>query len=152
MAKGKFHLYSTEVTPTTNPQGESPAPLTLIQWDRDPSLGNLGEYSEAEGDTQRGSNHKTLGGTVYQDFGTFESDQSISMSDDSSMSQVVKAALQTAYETKDGQFYFTDGYKVWKVRFLKPGGFKKRRNLSFAYFGKTLYSYEINFLVVTEEV
>lgn len=148
----KFYLFSTEQGASLTPASLSPNPTTLIKWTKDPSLGGEGDYDPAYGDNQRGSSHKTLGGTVYQDFGTFDSDGVITMSDDTALSSSVKSALQTAYETQDGEFYFTDGYKCWKVRFQKPGGFKPRRDLSFSFFGIHRFHYDMVLLIVSDEI
>ena len=146
----KFRLYSTEIVATLDPDDADPAPATLIAFDQDPLHA---EYNPVGYTQDRGSVIRTLGGVVIQDFGVVESDGIISFSDETALSSSTISALQAAYETVDGQWYFTDGYECWKVQFSRnPKGFKSWRNLLFSYHGNHMFSYEIQFLVVSKEI
>ena len=140
-----FSLYSTEVAPTTTPEALSPAPLTLITLDQDPLFGT---YEPEAGQMGRGSQNPTLGGVVIQDFGVILQDQRIKIAEDNALSQTTVDALRSASAIAGGEYFFTDGYDVWKVAFLRPGGFRAWRNMLFAAKGVTIYSYEINLMVL----
>ncbi len=148
-----FAIYSTDISPTVDPASANPAPATLVVFPQDPVLGD-GEYDEARGDTGRGSSHRTLGGVVAQDFGTVAGDGAIYIADkkvlieDSFISD-----MRWLHDTVDGQYYFTDGVRVWKVRFTRPNGFKSWRHLLFKIRENVdVYSYEINLSVVSKEI
>ena len=146
----KFRIYSTEVPATVDPDSLSTAPTVLIVFDQDPDSGNYNPVSNA---SDRGSTWQTLGGNVRQDFGVVESDEIITFSDSVSLSAAVNTQLTNAYETIDGEWFFTDGYNCWKVRFSRdPKGFKAWRDIFYAYKGKTYFSYEITLLVLSKEV
>lgn len=142
-----FSIYSTEATPTTTPETLSPAPTVLITLDQDPLFGS---YEPEAGTMGRGSQNQTLGGVVIQDFGIVLQDQRIKIAENNALSQATVDALRTVSATIDGEYYFTDGYDIWKVAFLRPGGFSARRNMLYAANGITTYSYEINFVVLEE--
>jgi len=142
-----FAFYSTEIDPTTNPAGADPAPETLVLLDQVPILGDARCELQA-GEIGRGSVIQTLGGAVIQDFGVVEGDERISFSDSDALGAETVADLRTIHETVDGEYFFTDGYDIWRVRFARPGGFRYRRNLFWAAHGKAIYSYEINLIVV----
>ena len=144
-----FAFYSTDIDPTTDPANADPAPSTLVVLDQPPLFG---EYDPGGGEMGRGSVHLTLGGQVIQDFGVFEEDQRISFSDSDALSSATVAALKALHEAIDGEYYFTDGYNVWKIRFARPGGFRSRRNLFWAHHGTNIFSYEINLIVVSKEI
>lgn len=144
-----FAFYSTDIDPNTDPASADPAPETLVVLDQAPIFG---EYDFHSGETGRGSVTKTLGGQVIQDFGVFEEDQRISFSETDALSSAMVAALKTLHETVDGEYYFTDGYNVWKVRFARPGGFRYWRNLLWAQHGTDIFSYEINLIVISQEI
>lgn len=146
----KFRIFSTERGAMVDPDSADPAPATLIVFGEDPDSAN---YNPSAGNSDRGSVWPTLGGTVYQDFGVEESDDSITFSNSDSLSQSVITSLETAYRIVDGEWYFTDGYNCWKVRFSRnPKGFKYSRNIFYAQKGRTYYSYEIRLLVVSKEI
>lgn len=146
----KFRLYSTEITATLDPDNADPAPATLIAFDQDPLYG---DYDPDGSDQDRGSVIRTLGGVVIQDFGVVESDGIITISDTDALESVTVTALKTAYETVNGQYCFTDGYECWKVQFSRnPKGLKVFRNILAAYHSTTLFSYEIQLLVVNKEI
>lgn len=142
-----FSIYSTEAPPTTTPETLSPAPVTLITLDQ-ASL--FGSYDPEAGAMGRGSQSQTLGGVVIQDFGACLQDRRITISEDNALSQATVDGLRTISATVDGEYFFTDGFDVWKVAFLRPGGFRAWRNMLYAANGVTVYSYEMNFIVLEE--
>ncbi|CCK81196.1 hypothetical protein [Desulfobacula toluolica] len=147
---GKFRIYSTDISATLNPDSSSPVPATLIIFDQDPVFS---EYNPAGSAQDRGSVIRTLGGVVIQDFGVSVQDGLISFSDTAALNQATVTALQSAYETIDGQWYFTDGYECWKVQFSRnPKGFRAWRNILYAYNNYTIFSYEINLIVISKEI
>lgn len=135
-----FAFYSTDIDPTTEPGAASPEPDTLIQLDQDPIF-EPAVYDPMEGQAGRGSVIRTLGGAVVQQFEAPAADRRIVMSDVDALSASTVAALQALYDA-GAEFYFTDGYDVWKCRF-EPGGLKYRRNMRAAYHGLTRYGYEM---------
>ena len=146
----KFRIYSTDIVPTVDPDNASPAPDTLIVFDQDPLFG---EYDSDDIDQARGVVIRTLGGVVVQDFGVVESDGTISFSDSDALEASTVAALRAAYQTIDGQYYFTDGYECWKVQFSRnPAGFKVRRNILASWHDTHLFSYEIRLIVISKEI
>ena len=145
----KFVIYSTEIGPKLDPQTASPAPATMVVFTQDP-IPN-GTYEEHYGSRGRGSVTKTFSGAVVQDFGYNVKDQMIRITDTSALTQSCVTALDVLFQTQDGEYYFTDGYDAWKVKFLKPNGFKFFRNLMLAYFNQTLFSYEMTLVVTDHE-
>lgn len=146
----KFRIYSTDIVPTVDPDNASPAPATLIVFDQDPLYG---EYDSDNIDLARGCVIRTMGGVVVQDFGVVVSDGVISFSDVDALEADTVTALRAAYETVDGQYYFTDGYECWKIQFSRnPAGFKVRRNILAAWHDTHLFSYEIRMIVVGKEI
>lgn len=146
----KFCIYSTEVSPTVDPDNAAIAPDTLIVFDQDPLFG---EYDPNGSDQDRGTVIRTLGGVVVQDFGLVEQDGVITLSDTDALEADTVTALKTAYAVVDGQYYFTDGYECWKVQFSRnPKGLKFFRNILAAYHGTHLFSYEIQLLVISKEI
>lgn len=142
-----FSVYSTEYGATATPETLAPAPAILITLDQDPLFGT---YEPEAGQMGRGSQNQTLGGVVVQDFGVCLQDQRIKITEDNALSQATVDALRTVSATIDGEYYFTDGYDIWRVAFLRPGGFRAWRNMLYAANGVTIYSYEINFVVLEE--
>lgn len=146
----KFRIYSTDITATVDPDNAIPAPAILIEFDEDPESA---DYDPSAGNSDRGSVWETLGGKIYQDFGVLATDEIIMFSGTDALSQATITALQSAYETIDGEWYFTDGYNCWKVRFSRnPKGFKHRLNILFAAHGRKYFSYEIQLLVISKEI
>jgi hypothetical protein len=143
---GNFAFYSTDINPTTDPANADPAPSVLVILDQDPII--PGSYDMAGGEVGRGSVITTLGGAVIQDFGVFDCDKRISFSDNDALDDDTVAALKVLHETVDGEYYFTDGNEVWKVRFARPNGFKYRKNLFWKEYDLDINSYEINLIVV----
>ena len=135
----KFAFYSTEISPTSTPSTASPAPVTLVTLDRDPIPEVGGRYDPQAGDIGRGRVFQTLGGVYTQDFDIQVSDNRITMGDDDILSQTTIDSLKTL--SVSGEWFFTDGYEVWKVKFDKPNGLKYRRNLALANSSITRYSY-----------
>jgi len=141
-------FYSTEITATLTPEMASPAPAMLVVIDQPPILGD-GEFNELGEDIGRGSVIQTLGGNVIQDFGIVESDGHIQFSDvDVYISADVIEDLAALHETVDGEYYFTDGFNCWKVRFARPNGFVARKNLLWAQHGEDVYSYSFDLIIV----
>jgi hypothetical protein len=144
-----FAFYSTEIQPTVSPATASPAPATLVVLDQPPLFGS---YDFDAGETGRGSVVQTLGGAVIQDFGVVVEDGRISFSESDALSAETVAGLKTIHEVIDGEYFFTDGFQIWRVRFARPNGFKARKNLFWAQHGEEIYSYEITLIVVAELV
>ena len=146
----KFRIYSTEITPTLDPDNAEPAPITNIALDQDP---HHGVYEQSTSSEDRGSVITTLGGVVIQDFGVNVKDEVISFSDEMALTQATITALNSAYEIIDGQWYFTDGYECWKVQFSRvPRGFESWRSLIFSENDFHTFSYSINLIVVSKEI
>lgn len=140
-----FIFYSTDIAPTTDPANADPAPSSLVALDQPPLFG---AYDLAGGEVGRGTVFPTLGGAIVQDFGVVVEDQRLSFSEtDAPLSLSTVAALKAIHEAIDGEYYFTDGYDIWLVRFARPDGFKCRRNLFWAAHGESVWSYEINLIV-----
>lgn len=136
-----FAFYSGEVAyPTTDPSSLDPAPAILVLFDQDPIMG---EYDSQAGSLGRGAVIPTLGGAVYQDLGVYNKDQKIRMADTDAFGQSTITSIDALFRST-GEYYFTDGYEIWQVRFSRPNGFKYWRNLKMAHFGKDIFSYEIN--------
>ena len=126
------------------------ASSTNIAFDQDPLSG---EYAQATSGKDRGSTIRTLDGVVIQDLGVVIADEIISFSDKDALTQSTITALITAYETVDGEWYFTDGYNCWKVQFSRnPRGMVARRNMVASFYGITIFSYEITLLVLSKEI
>lgn len=142
----KFNIYSTEIAATLDPATADPAPTTRVGLDQDPTL--AGEYDPEAGQAGRGSVIPTAGGAVFQEFPARISDQRIYFADTDALEDATVVALRTLYST-GGEWFFTDGYNCWRVRFLRPDGMKLRRNLFWSYHGEARWSYEIT-LVPTE--
>lgn len=142
-----FSIYSTEAIPTTTPETLSPAPLTLVTLDQDPLFGS---YEPEAGQMGRGSQSQTLGGVVVQDFGVCLQDQRIKIAEDNALGWATVDILRSISAIAGGEYFFTDGYDVWKVAFLRPGGFRAWRNMLYAANGVTVFSYEINFIILEE--
>lgn len=144
---GKFCIYSTDIAPTTEPYNSSPS--TLIRFDRDPIV--EGTYEVEEGVFARGSVNPTLGGANTQNFGSYDTDTAIRISDSDALSESTRNALRTAY-TGSGEYFFTDGYECWRVIFKKDRPIRLRRNLALAHFGRNVFSYEINLQALVKEI
>ena len=144
-----FALYSTDISPTTNPAGASPSPASLAVFDQDPIFG---EYDNLAGGIGRGSVQQTLGGVIVQDFGVVAGDGRIRIAERDAMSQAVVDSIQTMHDAVDGEYYFTDGIDVRRVKFARPDGFRAWRNLLWAAKGHFVFSYEINLILVAEGV
>jgi hypothetical protein len=143
----EFAFYSTDIDPTTDPAEASPPPDTLIQLDQDPIF-EPATYDPTEGPAGRGSVLRTLGGAVVQQFDAAIADRRIVFSDVDALNAATVAALQALYDA-GSEFYFTDGFDVWKCRF-EPGGLKYRRNMRAAHHGLTRYAYEIRLVPTLE--
>lgn len=144
-----FAFYSTEIQPTVSPATASPAPATLVVLDQPPIFGT---YDFDAGEVGRGSVIPTLGGNVIQDFGVIEGDGRISFSETDALTTETVNALKAIHRVVDGEYFFTDGFQIWRVRFARPNGFKARKNLFWAQHGESIYSYEVNLIIVAELV
>lgn len=144
-----FAFYSTEIDPTTDPQSANPAPATLAVFDQPPIFG---EYEEPGGTRVRGSVHPTLGGVQVQDFGTYVTDGRIRIAESDALEAAGVAVIQTLNESAGTQYYFTDGFSVWRVLFSRPNGFTAFKNLFWAQHNKLIYSYEINLVILAKEI
>ncbi len=147
---GKFALYSTEIAATANVAAASPQPVQLVLFDQDPLV--TGEYDVHTASDKRGTIIPTLSGNFRQDFGYFAQDQVIKFSDKDCLSAANVATLDTMYRSTSGEYYFTDGFDVWKVCFALPDGFKKWRNMLLAQSSIEKYSYDITLSVISGEV
>lgn len=122
MSDSKVALYSTDIDPTLEPWAETwaPPPALLIRWDWDLDA----ESYRSPRKIRRGSVMRTGGGNHVQDMGFVISDGRITASGDipsgTWIYQATADAIQAAYEDILTEYYFTDGHKVWRVRFL-PG-------------------------------
>lgn len=134
----KFAFYSTDIEATTDPANAVPAPATLVVLKRDPIIGT---YDPQAGNSHRGSVIATLGSAVIQEFTANITDQRIVIKDNDALSETNITNLKTI--AASGEWYFTDGYDVWKVRFAKPRGFVYTRNILIAHAGETIYNYEV---------
>lgn len=134
----KFAFYSTDIDATTDPANAAPAPAVLVVLKRDPIVG---QYNPQAGNSHRGSVIPTLGSAVIQEFTSNITDQRIVIRDEDALSEANITTLETI--AASGEWYFTDGYDVFKVRFAKPRGFIYSRNILIAHSGQTIYDYEI---------
>ncbi len=115
----RLYLYATD--------NVDPAHATNVtEWGIDPIDGEYDPRFEFDG---RGADIVTLGGRVIQDWGLNEKDRKIRIAG-KDLNPTEKSALQTKYETTNGQFYFTARVaaatpaEVWKVQFRRsPAGF-----------------------------
>lgn len=145
-----FYFYSTERGASVTPETLDPAPATLVKLDQPPIFGS---YDFDAGNTGRGSVIPTLGGNVIQDFGVVVSDGRISFSEtDAPFSAANIAAIKAIHDVVDAQYFFTDGFSAWTVQFLRPNGFKYRQNLLWTQHGESVYSYEINLIVIEKSI
>ena len=125
-------------------------PSTNIIFDQDPYYGT---YTPATSNIDRGSVIKTLGGVIIQDFGVKVVDEVIAFSDVDVLTQSIIDALNAAYIVIDGEWYFTDGYGCWLVKFSRnPRGFDSWRSLIFATHDFHTFSYAVNLLVLSKEI
>lgn len=112
-------LYSADIQPTLTPWEATPAPAQLIRWDNDL---DLTAYSPPVF-SRRGSVIPTGGSNVVHDMGLVVSDARLTASgtveNGTWMSTATVNALLSAYNA-GGEYYFCDGHRIWKVRFL-PG-------------------------------
>lgn len=126
-------------------------PAAMIDFGEEPLFG---DYNPNAGTAGRGARIQTLGGAVDQDFGSFDEDGRIALSfADVVLSSVAIAALQSAYEAVDGQYYFTDSVSCWKVKFAKPDGLRIHQNLLYKAAGNVnVYSIELLLKIDSKEI
>jgi len=119
---GNFALFSTDIDPTLEPWAATwdPAPALCIRWDNDVD----DQDYQPPRRVRRGSVIQTGAGNVVTDMGIVVSDQRITVSGSVDggtwISTATATALQAAYEDTTAAYYFTDGVRVWEVKFL-PG-------------------------------
>jgi hypothetical protein len=136
-----FYIYSLDANPVTSPLTAT----THVKLDDPPYVGDYD--TEGDGD-DRGSVHQTLGGIVVQDFGVMECDRRIRIAGEDVLTSSTKSALETLYVAVNTEYYFGDGYEVWKVQFSRsPKGLKTWRNLKYSHVGHPYWTYEINLIV-----
>lgn len=146
----RFRLYSTDVSATVTPDTLAPAPATLIVWDHDPIKSQgIQETPPA----RRGQVIRTGTSVVYHDHGVVEGDGTLTITgntdDGEWLSASTVAALRTAYVATDTEFFFTDGFNAWRVRFQSASFW---RHQLWAEHGMQNFSYEITFYVVSTEI
>lgn len=144
-----FAFYSTDIDPTVDPAGADPAPATLVILDQAPTFG---EYEEPGGSRVRGCVIPTLGGVQVQDFGVYEADGRIRIAEEKALYGPTVSALHDLHEAAGAEYYFTDGFSVWRVKFARPNGFAAWKNLFWRQHGVEVYSYEINLVVLAREI
>ena len=142
----RFRLYSADVAATVTPDTLDPAPATLIVWDHDPIKSQgIQETPPA----RRGQVIRTGTGVVYHDHGVVEGDGTLTITgntdDGEWLGAATVTALKAAYAATDTEFYFTDGFNVWRVRFQSASFW---RHQFWAEHGIQNFSYEITFLIV----
>lgn len=142
-------FYSTDITPTTDPASADPAPATLVVLDQPPVFG---DYQADDTTPVRGVVISTLGGAVVQDFGETPADGRIYLSEPNALSAATVSDLATIATTSGTQYYFTDGFSVWKVQFSRPNGFRAYKSLFWRGHGADVYGYEIHLVVIYKEV
>lgn len=150
----RFVLYTSgEVNATLDPVGEiDPGTFNgvIINLKTDPLSGKYDLFPQTMG---RGSRIQTIGGCVDQDFGVLECDRTIQVAvEHSAISAATIAQLATAFETVDGQYYFTDSVNCWAVKFARPGGFSYVQDLRAKHFDQDIFSYELNLNVVSKDI
>lgn len=146
----RFRLYSTDVAATLTPSALTPPPATLIVWDHDPIKSQgIQETPPA----RRGQVIRTGTGVVYHDHGVVEGDGTLTITgntdDGEWLSASTVAALRTAYAATDTEYFFTDGFNCWRVRFQAASFW---RHQFWAEHGIQNFSYEITFYVVSVEI
>ncbi len=146
----EFYLFSTERGASLNPATLNPLPATLIALGEDPLFG---DYDPEAGTKGRGSRIPTLGGAVHQDFGVNVADGRIHLSvQESPLPASVIQAMETAHAVTDGLWYWSDSVNCWKVRFARPDGFKRWRNLFWKARNKEVFSYELKLQIVSKDI
>ena len=146
----RFRLYSTDVAATVTPDTLDPAPATLVVWDHDPIKSQGIQITPP---ARRGQVIRTGTGVVYHDHGVVEGDGTLTITgntdDGEWLSAATVAALRTAYAAKDTEFFFTDGFNCWRVRFQSASFW---RHQFWAEHGIQNFSYEITFYVMSVEI
>lgn len=150
----RFRLFSTDVAATLTPDAlgtETPTPITtppatLIKWDHDPIRSQgIQETPPA----RRGQVIRTGTGVVYHDHGVIEGDGTLTVTGNTDDGEWLKAdtvaALKAAYAATNTEWYFTDGFNAWRVRFQAASFW---RHQFWAEHGIQNFSYEITFLIV----
>lgn len=146
----RFRLYSTDVAATLTPSSLETPPATIIVWDHDPIKSQGLQITPP---ARRGQVIRTGTGVVYHDHGVVEGDGTLTVTgntdDGEWLSASTVAALRAAYAATDTEFYFTDGFNCWTVRFQAASFW---RHQFWAEHGMQNFSYEITFYVVSAEI
>jgi hypothetical protein len=146
----RFRLYSTDVAATLAPSALEAPPATLIVWDHDPIKSQGLQITPP---ARRGQVIRTGTSVVYHDHGVVEGDGTLTITgntdDGEWLSASTVAALRTAYAAEDTEWYFTDGFNCWKVRFQAMNLW---RHQFWAEHGIQNFSYEITFHIVSTEI
>ena len=146
----RFRLYSTDVAATLTPSSLGPPPATLVVWDHDPIKSQGIQITPP---ARRGQVIRTGTGVVYHDHGVVEGDGALTLTgntdDGEWLTAATVAALQAAYAATDTEYYFTDGFNVWRVRFQSMSTW---RHQFWAEHGIQNFSYEITFIIVSTAI
>lgn len=150
----RFVLYTSgEVNATLDPVGTLDPDTfngVIIDLGADPLSGKYDLFPQTMG---RGSRIQTIGGVVDQDFGVFECDRTIQVVvENTAISQANITLLQNAFETVDGQYYFTDSVNCWAIKFARPGGFSYIQDLRAKHYGHDIFNYELNLNVISKDI
>lgn len=149
---GQTALYSTDIAPTITPWASAPQPATLIRWDND-----LDESSYTPPVmSRRGSVIQTGGGNVVHDMGAVASDARITASGTVAggtwITTATATAILTAYNS-GGEYYFSDGARVWKVLFLPGPDVAPQMSMSLNWqmsSGVEVWSWSVTLMVLAE--
>jgi hypothetical protein len=152
---GRFRLYSTDVAATTAPDDLVTPPATLIAWDRDPLKDGSFDVREPEG---RGEVIQTGDlGLVVHDLGVPAAGGIITVetgvAKGEHLDQATAALFKAAWETVGVDWWLTDGYRVWRVRWQRdPRGCNLFLNQRWIRRGRFEYSYRFIFLIIATEI
>ena len=154
----RFRLYSTDVAATLTPDAygtETPTPITtppatLIKWDHDPIKSQgIQETPPA----RRGQVIRTGAGVVYHDHGVVEGDGTLTITGNTDDGEWLKpatvAALKVAEAAANTEYFFTDGFNCWRVRFVS---FNAWRHQLWAQHGMQNFSYELVCRIVSTAI
>lgn len=154
----RFRLYSTDVAATLTPDAlgtETPTPITtppatLIKWDHDPIKSQGIQITPP---ARRGQVIRTGTGVVYHDHGVVDGDGTLAVTGETDagewLTESTVSALRTAYNAANTEYFFTDGFNVWRVRFQSASFW---RHQFWAEHGIQNFSYEITFYIVSTAI
>ena len=140
MSTTRMRLYSTDIAPTTTPSWAA----TIVVWDHDATDG-----VEVRMPERRATMIPTMGGAVWQDYGPTPAGGEItirgSVTDGTWLRASTVAALRAAEAQVGAEWYWTDGWSVWRVRIRS---FDAWRDLMRAEQGIDAWSYELVLWIV----